>query len=143
MPVDVNATLEVAAGAGQRPLNVSDFQTGATGAAKDATVGYRFAPGKTTRGVQVATLGDNTIITPALGKKVRLHWLGLSTSQNNAGEVEALVKFGTTVIYRWQLGNPGAFSHWETVDGATDQALVINLSQAYAVNVNYTYQEIV
>lgn len=119
-----------------------------TGLAKDATVQYlknKFQPGvRTTAALTVNTIGDNTIYTPAAGKKVRLHWLGMSASQNNAGENKVTVKFasGGSAKYIWRMGNPGAFSHWEPIEGAVNEAFIVNLTTADAVDVNYTLEEV-
>jgi hypothetical protein len=94
-----------------------------------------------TRAVAISTAGDNTIVTPAAGKRIRLLWLAMATSQDNTAETLAVVKFGSTEHYRWPLGNPGAFMHWEPIEGAVDTPLVINLSAAQTVQVSYTYEE--
>lgn len=111
--------------------------------ATEATVARKFALGtKTTRGSRVSTSGDSNLIVPAAGKKVRLIWLGMSSSENNGAEALVLVKFGANVVYRWNMGTPGAFSHWEVVEGAVDQALVVNLSAAQPIDFNYTWEEV-
>lgn len=97
----------------------------------------------TTNGTVISASGENTIYTPASGKKTRLKWLGLSASQNNTAEILATVKIGTKVVYQWYLGNPGAFAHWEEVDGSNaNDPLIINLSGAQSVAVSYTVQDI-
>jgi len=102
----------------------------------------RFAEGKTTRAGSISTVGDNSIITPAAGKLLRVFWVGLSSSQDNTGETAVTVKFGSTSHYRWNMGNPGAFSHWQNFQGIVDQPLVINLSAAQTVLWNATYEEV-
>lgn len=141
------ATISVATLAGL-PSTLATVAVGTmplpVGAATEDTVSKRFGGGKTQGAQAINTSGNNTILTPASGKKIRLYWLGLSTSQDNAAEVLALAKFttGGTPFYRWNLGAPGAFSHWEVVTGGTDEALVINLSGAQTVQANYTYSEV-
>jgi hypothetical protein len=111
-----------------------------------AHVKNRFAPAlRTTEAVSVAAAGDNTVKTPAAGKRLRVHWVGLSTSQDNTAETLATVKFGPagTARYLWNMGNPGGFSHWETLEGAVNEALVVGLSVAQPVQVNVTYEEVV
>jgi hypothetical protein len=112
-----------------------------TGAATESTVAKRFAGGKTTVALAISASGDNTVLTPASGQRLRIHWVGMSTSENNGAEVLAIVKFGANTHYRWNLGAPGAFSHWEPIEGAVDQSLVINLSGNQTVEVNVTYEE--
>ena len=111
------------------------------GLATEVTVAKRFAGAKLQRAVQISATGDNTIVTPAAGQRIRLLWLGLSSSENNGAEVLAIVKFGAVEHYRWNMGAPGAFAHWEIIEGATDEPLVINLSGSQDVEVNYTYVE--
>jgi hypothetical protein len=111
-------------------------------AATEVTVSKRFAGGKTTRAVRITSSGDNSVRTPASGKYLRKYWIALNTADDGGTEVLAIVKFGTTEIYRWNLGSPGAFMHWEPSDGAVDQALVVNLSAARNVEVNYTVEEL-
>jgi hypothetical protein len=119
-----------------------------TGLAKEATVTHmrnKFAPGlRTTQAATFASVGDNVVYAPAAGKKVRLHWLGMSSSQNNDGENKVTVKFGPAgqAKYIWRMGNPGAFSHWEPIDGAVGEAFIVNLATTDAVDVNYTLEEI-
>lgn len=111
--------------------------------ATEETLARRFAPGaKLTRAVQISSSGDNTARTPALGKFLRLHWIGLNAKDDSGTEVLAIVKFGNAEHYRWNLGSPGAFAHWEVIDGAVDVPLVVNLSAARVIQVNYTVEEI-
>lgn len=115
------------------------------GAATEVTVGRRFAPGmRTTRALEVSGAGNNLLVDPSPGKKVRLYWLGLATSQDNASATLAVARFvgAADDLYRWPMGNPGAFMHWEPVDGPVDADLVLNLSAAQSVQVNLTYEEI-
>ena len=84
---------------------------------------------------------DSAIHCQLSGKKVRLHWVFMSASQDNNVEVLAKIKLGSTVVYSTFLGNPGAFGHRETVEGAVDEPLKINLSAAESVAVNWTVTE--
>lgn len=106
---------------------------------------HKFKPGvRTTRVFTIATLGDNTIVTPTVGTRLRVFWVGYSSSENNTAEVLALLKFGTNPnIYGWYLGAPGAFSHWEPVEGGLNEPLIVNLSGAQSVQVNVTFEEFV
>jgi hypothetical protein len=102
------------------------------------------APSQTTASQVVSALGDTTLHTPALGKKIVLAWAFMSSSQDNSAEVLAQIKLGTRVIYSAYLGSPGAFSHRETItaDNVND-ALVLNLSAAgQNVAVNWTLSEV-
>ncbi len=115
-----------------------------TGLAKDATVGRRFAPSTTrlTRAQTIAVATSTVLVATTAAQKVRLYWIGLSSSQNNLTENSVQVKIGTTVIYDWYMGNPGAFAHFEIVDGTLDDDLIIVTSTADAIKVNFTYEVI-
>jgi hypothetical protein len=99
---------------------------------------------RTTKAGIATSSGDNTIHTPASGKKCRLYWIGLSASQDNAAENLVIVKFGAAgeAKYRWRMGNPGAFSHWEPIEGAADEALILNLANGEDVDWNITVEEV-
>jgi hypothetical protein len=115
-----------------------------TGLAKDATLLRRFGDHVTKAGV-VSTIGDNTLHTPTSGKKVRLYWIGLSTSQDNAAENLIQVKLTDadgTVKYRWCLGNPGAFVGGRTIEGSVNEPLILNLATTDAVNWNVDLEEV-
>lgn len=99
-------------------------------------------PTQVTESQVVSAAGDTTLYTPASGKKVRLHWVFMSASQDNNVEVLAKIKLGSTVVYSTYLGNPGAFGHRETVEGAVNEVLKINLSAAESVAVNWTVTEV-
>jgi hypothetical protein len=92
--------------------------------------------------VVLNTAGDNVVITPGAGARLRIFWIGMSASQGNTGENLAIVKLGSRVKYIWNLGNPGAFSHRDLLDGAKGEALIVNLSQAYPICFNYTFEEV-
>ena len=102
----------------------------------------RYSGGKTQGATVISTSGDNVIVTPSAGTKLTLYWVFLSSSQDNASEVLATVKLGSTVVYQCYLGSPGAFAHWEPVSAdAEGDALIVNLSAAESVAVNYTVTE--
>jgi hypothetical protein len=118
--------------------------------ALDATLLARFGE-HATIAKRITGVGDQTLVTPNSGKRIRLYWLGMSTSETNSGEVLAIVKLATAYDpsggpherYRWEMGAPGAFSHWQTITGVADAPLVVNLNVAgRPVEVNYTYEEI-
>lgn len=106
----------------------------------------KFRPGvRTTDSLIVAALGYTTLHTPTAGTRIRVLWIGMSSSQNNGGEVLAKVGFGnpfTQTPYSWYMGNPGAFSHWEPLEGGLNEVFVINLSAgSQSVAVNWTLEE--
>lgn len=112
-------------------------------AVDDAQSNNRFEPGvRTTTAIAISSVGDNIIIAPAVGMRIRVFWIGMSTSEVGL-ETLAIVKFGAagSAKYRWFLGAPGAFSHWEAIEGGTNESLIVNLSIGTTVQVNVTYEE--
>jgi hypothetical protein len=117
------------------------------GLALDATVaplGNRFRSAvRATDAVTINAAGDNVIWTPAAGKILTVFWIALSAPSNNPGTNLVTVKIGNQVRYIWDMGAPGAFSHWEPISsGNPNDALVVNLASAYNVRVNYTHSEV-
>jgi hypothetical protein len=111
------------------------------GNAHEATEGLtnRFAGGKVTTGLFVEA--TTTLRTPTSGNLLTVYWVWLFSSQENAGEVEAIVKLGAKKVYATYLGNPGAFAHWEPETGEPNDPLVLELSGAQKVAVSFTYSE--
>jgi hypothetical protein len=144
-PVPVSGTFYQATQPVSGTVTVSNPTTNPeTGLAKDATLLRRFGDHVTKAGV-VSTIGDNTLHTPTSGKKVRLYWIGLSTSQDNAAENLIQVKLTDadgTVKYRWCLGNPGAFVGGRTIEGSVNEPLILNLATTDAVNWNVDLEEV-
>ncbi len=115
-----------------------------TGLAKDATLLRRYGDHVTKAGF-ANTAGDNTLHTPASGKKIRLYWIALSTSQDNAAENLIQVKLTDadgSVKYRWRMGNPGAFAGSRTIEGNVDTPLILNLANTNGVDYNLDLDEI-
>ena len=111
------------------------------GNSHEATRGLtnRFAGEKVTESTHLES--TSTLRTPESGKLLTLYWVWLYSSQENAGEVLATVKVGSKAIYTTYLGNPGAFAHWEPVEGELADALVLELSGSQKVAVSFTYSE--
>lgn len=103
----------------------------------------KYGPGiRQTRVFTVSAAGDNIIVTPSVGK-IRVYWVGYSSSESNTMEVLASLRFGNGPdIYGWYLGAPGAFSHWEPITGDNGDSLIINLSVSQPIQVNITFEEI-
>jgi hypothetical protein len=115
-----------------------------TGLAKDATLLRRYGDHVTKAGL-VNTTGDNTLHTPAAGKRIRLYWIALSTSQDNTAENLIQVKLTDadgTVKYRWRMGNPGAFVGGRTIEGNVDEPLILNLATTDGVDWNVDLEEV-
>jgi hypothetical protein len=108
------------------------------GAATEATLARRFGTGgRVTEAFSIVNPGDNTVLNPAPGLRLRVFWIGMSVA--SADEVVATMKFaaGGTARYIWNLG---AFMHWETIEGAVDEDLIINLSSGVTTKVILTYE---
>jgi hypothetical protein len=96
----------------------------------------------------ITASGDNTVYTPAAGKKVRLYFFGYSAGADVHGVLVGLKFTGTAVFDQQYLIAPGqpfarnikAGNGY--VDGPVDGALVANLDDAQTVYVNYELGEV-
>lgn len=92
----------------------------------------------------VSGLGNNTLITPAAGKKIRLSY----ASYNPALAVEAGFRFGAagTLFLRNSIGAGSVvakdFGDMRYLEGAVDEALILNLSVGVATIWNALYTEV-
>jgi hypothetical protein len=93
----------------------------------------------------VSSSGNNTCITPASGKKLRVTYL----SYNPSAGVEAAFRFGAAggLFLRNALTVGGGviakdIGGFYYVDGAVDEALILNLSAAVSTNWNAFYLEV-
>lgn len=91
--------------------------------------------------VVITTAGQTTIYTPGAGKRIRLKWLAMATAETNTATVIATVKIGTTNVYIWPLGAPGAFMHSSIREGEIDEVLSVTVSQSQDVYVNFDVEE--
>lgn len=112
-----------------------------TGTAHEAETGYaedyRFSGGKSAYAATLNTSGDNTVITPASGKRIRIFWVAFVPDSDNATANLVTVSIGATAIYKGY-----ALAHWEVFTGAADETVVINLANTGTVAVTIHYQEI-
>lgn len=90
----------------------------------------------------VSSSGNNTLITPTSGKKLRVYYL----AYNPSAAVECAFRFGAAgaLFLRNNLTQGGSvvakdYGDGKYIQGATNEALVLNLSGAVATiwNVNY------
>lgn len=85
----------------------------------------------------VTAAGDNTLITPAPGKRLRLRWIYAINQPSATSSPLISVRLGATEIYRvWALMKR------QVVTGAVDAPLIVNLSEAANVAVTVIYEEI-
>ena len=92
---------------------------------------------------QVTTAGNSTLVTPASGNRLRIHYLSFN---NTSATVECYFAFGSTQFLRNNvLANSVVakdFGEFTAMQGTVDQALVLNLSVATTVNWNALYVEV-
>ena len=93
----------------------------------------------------VSSLGNNTVITPASGKRLSIAYL----SYNPALAVEAGFRLGAagTLMLKNSLTAGGSviakdFGDFRHVLGAIDEPLILNLSLAVSTNWNVFYREV-
>lgn len=103
----------------------------------------------TKKTVTASSSGANTIHTPALGKKVRLYYLGYSAGATVTGVLVGMrFTAGGTDFDNQYLVTPGQpfgrniQAGKRYIDGGVNEALVVNLSAAQTVYVNVELEEI-
>ena len=113
-----------------------------TGLAKDTSLGKTAL---TIASGAVNSSGNNTLLTPSSGKALRCTYL----SYNPSLAVEAAFRFGTNgaLFLRNNLTTAGAviakdFGDFRYVQGAVNEALILNLSLAVSTIWNAFYVEI-
>ena len=89
----------------------------------------------------VSGAGDTLVHSPASGKALRVKWLGLSSPPENTATTVVTVKLSGNPIYIWAMGAPGAFAHSFVREGDVNGTLVVNLSAAQTVYVNFDLEE--
>lgn len=90
----------------------------------------------------VSSAGDTTLITPASGKKLAIHWLWAQADDSISGAVTGLFKRASTGVYRFSCEASQPFSHSTVLEFAVDEALVVNLDEAKTTYINVDYREI-
>lgn len=85
----------------------------------------------------VNNAGDNLLVTPAAGKRIRLHWVYAINDPVAMSSTKITVKLGDEVQFvAW------AISKRQQMTGPVDGALRINLSNPGDVAVTVFYQEV-
>lgn len=111
------------------PQGLRDIEAAFVAASADATVTPVVAT--------VTASGDTTVHTPAAGRAVQLHWIYAVNDPDEASSPLIKVKLGGTELYRAY-----AVAHRQTLTGAADAALIVNLSGAASVAVTAHITEI-
>ena len=100
-------------------------------------------------GSTVNTIGNNTVITPASGKRIGLQYICLSADGGNGADVVVTIKFTNAGAVKYKLSlkagaiwarNIGARARW--LAGGIDESLVVNLSDSQSVHCSFEYEEI-
>lgn len=82
--------------------------------------------------------GDNTLITPALGKRIRVRWFYAINNPVSDTGCKIKVKFGTNApVY-----NVWAISKRQKITGGVNEPLIVNLSATGDVAVTVIYEEV-
>jgi hypothetical protein len=84
----------------------------------------------------VTASGNTTLYTPTSGWAIRLCWISAINDPDEATNPLIKVSLGATELYRVY-----AVAHWEMFEGATDAALVCNLSGAASVAITAHLEE--
>lgn len=93
--------------------------------------------------------GNNTVYTPASGKKVRLYSFGYSAGANVTGCLAGL-RFGPAgtifnnqyLITAGQAWNRNFQGGKRYIEGAVDESLIVNLGAAQTVYINYEAEDV-
>lgn len=98
--------------------------------------------------ITAASSGDNTVYTPPAGMKVRLYYFSYSAGANVSGVLVGL-KFGANSVFDQQYlitpGQPFARNIKagnSYVEGEVDEPLIVELSAAQTVYVNFEKEDI-
>lgn len=111
----------------------------ATQLAVRAGIDERFSGGKLAYATTITAAGDTTLVTPAVGKFLRVVWASAIPSPDNANANRVRFKFGAGGAPFYESY---ALAHWEVFDGGVDVPLMFNAATAEAVSVTVHYREI-
>lgn len=95
--------------------------------------------------VLASTSGNTTVINPPAGKAIRLFFFGYSASPSNTDTVQVSLRFGSNSAFDNQFLMPGQpyarniCAGRMYIQGATNEALIVNLSAAQNVYCNLEY----
>lgn len=106
--------------------------------AQEATLAERYGGGRQPTTGSRSTAGVSTIVSPALGKRIKTYWVSVIPNPDNSSAVQFVVRYaGGDTIYRGF-----AVSHWETFVGPVDAALEIETMGGGEVAWTVHYEEI-
>jgi hypothetical protein len=95
-------------------------------------------------GYQATLMGDNILVTPALGKRLKVYRVTYTVASNITGEVQ--IKINTTVksrVMNPQLGGMYGFNLTPNfILGNINESLIINLPAAVTVDVDVCTEEV-
>ena len=96
------------------------------------------------RGYQCGALGNNTIITPAAGLRLKVYRATFTPSANIAGEIQILL--GAITLSRTFNPQNGAVYGFNIAPnfaiGATGDLLIVNLPVATNINIDVCWEEV-
>lgn len=113
-----------------------NVSTETTLAAQKSNLDFRYSGGKLSYASVISTSGNNVVITPTVGKSVRIFWVAFIPNSDNASANLVTVKFtaGATLYVGYAL------AHWEVFTGAVNDTVTVNLQNAQSVAVTIHYQ---
>ena len=99
--------------------------------------------------VSAAASGDTEVVAPSAGKRVRVLYLCLNADGANSADVTAGIRFGAAgdIVYLVSLKAGSIFARnigagLNYIQGATDEALSVNLSASQTVNCTVEWEEV-
>lgn len=97
------------------------------------------------RGYQCGAAGDNTIITPTAGYRLKVYRATFTPSANIVGEVQ--IRLGATILSRTYNPQNGAIYGFNIAPnfdlGATNELLIVNLPGAVNIDIDVCWEEII
>ena len=95
-------------------------------------------------GYTKADSGDNTVITPSSGSRLKIYRVVLYPSADITGEIQ--IKLGSTILSRPHSAKQGAMygfnNHPNFALGGVNEALVVNLPSATTTNIDVCWEEV-
>lgn len=86
----------------------------------------------------ITNIGDNTVLTPAAGKRIRIRWIYAINDPTASTPCKIRIRFGT----KPDIYNVWALSKRQVVTGAVNEPLIVNLSATANIAFTVIYEEI-